>query len=354
MTEPEDRQPDRGSWDTEVLRRLGSTSVASATEPSPAVEGAVVGSGGDTPASTQPGSEPEIETGAGGSPWDSRQARRLARRDGTRPWRRRVAVLTGVFRSDDEPERRTEAVTRCQTAVSTGRRVAVVAAHGGAGASTLTVGLGLVLATIRNDFVAVLAGRSDRQVLQHRLGCKQPSSARAVRDLLVAHRSDPNVASLEHLAVPDAPGLRAVTSSDDPAVVTDSADHLSRRHAVTLVDVGPQTDHPVIGSAHGVVVVGRLSLDGVALVHEVLGELVRRVPAARLQVVLNQTGTDSGVTLPVAQKLLGSYGVPVSALPPDLHLATGTTVSLSLLSGPATVALTEVAAQALDIVSARS
>jgi MinD-like ATPase involved in chromosome partitioning or flagellar assembly len=290
----------------------------------------------------------------GVSPWQSRQARRLAGRGGTTPWRRRLAVLAGVFRSDDEPERRTRATTRCQTAVSTGRRVAVVAAHGGAGATTVTVGLGMVLATIRNDQVSVVAGRADRQALQHRVGLDQATNTRAVRDLLVAHQSDPNVASLDHLAVPDVKGLRAATESDDHAVVTEGADHLSRRHSVTLVDVGPITDHPVLATSHGIVVVGRLSIDGVAHVHGVLGELAGRVPLRRLQVVLVESGLDTGVNLPTAQKLLKAYDVPVSSLPSDLHLATGTRVSLPQLSDPAAVALTEVAAQAFDIVTARS
>ena len=263
-------------------------------------------------------------------------------------------MLTGFFRSDDEPERLTRATTHCQTAVSTGRRVAVVAAHGGAGATTVAVGLGMVLATIRNDSLAVVAGRADRQALQHRVGLDQPTSTRAVRDLLVAHQSDPNVAPLDHFAVPAVKGLRAATESDDPAVVTEGADHLSRRHAVTLVDVGPVTDHPVLGASHGIVVVGRLSIDGVAHVYGVLGELAAGVQLRRVQVVLVESGLDTGVNLMAAQKLLMPYDVPVAVLPSDLHLATGTRISLPLLSAPAAVALTEIAAQALDIVTARS
>jgi MinD-like ATPase involved in chromosome partitioning or flagellar assembly len=211
-----------------------------------------------------------------------------------------------------------------------------------------------VLAGIRNDAVAVLAGRPDRQALQHRLGCAQPTSTQEVRDLLVAHQSDPNVASLEHLAVPGAAGLRAVTASEDPDVVASCADHLSRRHAVTLVDVGTRTDHPAVASSHGVVVVGRLSLDGVAQVHEALGELANRVPAQRLQVVLVESGVDTGLSVAAAEKLLEPRGVPVDTLPLDLHLATGVQVSVPHLSDQAAVALTEVAARMLDIVTTRA
>jgi MinD-like ATPase involved in chromosome partitioning or flagellar assembly len=154
--------------------------------------------------------------------------------------------------------------------------------------------------------------------------------------------------------VPGAPGLRAVTASDDRDVVASCADHLSRRHAVTLVDAGTRTDHPALGSAHGIVVVGRLSLDGVAQVHQALGDLTQRVPRQRLQVVLVATGMDTGLTLAAAEKLLETRGVPVDALPLDLHLATGVRVSVPHLSDPTTVALTEIAARALDIVTART
>jgi MinD-like ATPase involved in chromosome partitioning or flagellar assembly len=331
----------RGAWDTDVLRRLG-----------PAVSRPAAEADAPPETSEEPPAEPDSRP-ARESPWESRPARRLAKRSGTGPWRRRLAVLSGVLRSDDEPDRRTEDTARCQTAVSTGRRVAVLAAHGGAGATTLTAGLGMMLAAVRSDYVAVLAGRPDRQVLQRRLGCEQPSSMRAARDLLVAHQVDPNVASLDHLAVPGRTRLRAVTQSDDADVVVHGADHLSRLHAVTLVDVGPVTDHPVLDNAHGVVVVGRLSVDGVAQVHQVLGELADRVPLRRLQVVLVETGVDSGVPLAVAHTLLEAYDVAVSALPSDRHLATGTTISLALLSDAAAGALTEIAAHALDIVTAR-
>ena len=351
MTDPRSTPHDTASWDTEVLRRLGPGARQDAPD---AADGAAGDETTSKESTVPPGTDPpDTDTDTATTPWESRQARRLAGRSATTPWQRRVAALSGVFRSDDEPERRTRATARCQTAVSTGRRVGVVAAHGGAGATTVTAGLGLVLAGIRNDSVAVLAGGPDRQVLQHRLGCDRPSSTSAVRDLLVAHQSDPNVASLEHLAVPGAPGLRAVTDSEDRGVVADCADHLSRRHAITLVDAGTRTDHPALGSAHGVVVVGRLSLDGVAQVHQTIGELTRRVPAQRLQVVLVATGVDTGLSVATAEKLLERRGVPVDTLPLDLHLATGVQVSVAHLSDPAAIALTEVAARALDIVTAR-
>lgn len=365
MTEPE-RTPRGGvSWDSEMLRRLGpSSKPAHRKDPQSPSGNGIAAAPPEAASAAAPRSTHEVASGiapagdaeadGGASPWDSRPARRLASRSGTPPWRRRLGLLSGVFTSDDEPDRRTRATTRCQTAVSTGRRVAIVAAHGGGGATSLTVGLGMMLAAIRNDSVAVLAGRADRQVLQRRLGCEQPTSTVTVRDLLVAHQSDPNVASLDHLAVPGVKGLRAVTQSEDPIVVTECADHLSRRHAVTLVDVGSETRHPVLTTAHGVVVVGRLSLDGVAQVHSVLGELRGQVPARRLQVVLVDTGLETGVTVPTAEKLLAGYDVPTDVLPADLHLLSGTRISPSLLSEPAAVALTEIAARALDIVTARA
>lgn len=260
-------------------------------------------------------------------------------------------VLHGIVGSDDTPERLTQATTRCQTAVSTGRRVSVVAAHGGAGASTLTAGLGMVLARIRNDSVAVIAGREDRQLLQHRLGCTEPTSAHAVRELLIAHQSDPNVASLDHLAVPGVPGLRAVTQTEDPAVVLDAAYHLSRRHAVTLVDTGPLVDHPAVVSAHGVLLVGRLSLDGVALVHHALRELAQRLALHRVLVVLVEGG-DTGLSGAAAAKLLAAYDVPTVVLPADRHLASGSRISVRLLSDRTGLALTEIAAQTLGVVTA--
>lgn len=131
-----------GSWDTEVLRRLVPSEPAS---PSPG-GGRHVQSDSPVqpvepvPAERQKPTDPVQPAETGASPWDSRLARRLAHRHGTPPWRRRLRVLAGVVRSDDGPERRTRATAQCQTAVSTGRRVAVVSAHGGAGGTTLTVG----------------------------------------------------------------------------------------------------------------------------------------------------------------------------------------------------------------------
>jgi hypothetical protein len=89
-------------------------------------------------------------------------------------------------------------------------------------------------------------------------------------------------------------------------------------------------------------------------VHQALGDLVARVPADRLQVVLVATGTDTGLSVAAAEKLLETRGAPVDTLPLDLHLAAGVQVSVAHLSDPTTIALTEVAARALDIVTART
>ncbi|MET0695689.1 MAG: hypothetical protein ABWY56_17280 [Propionibacteriaceae bacterium] len=377
MSPAEESQP---AWDSAVLHRLRSVPAPTAVADTP-VEDAVPAATGATvarraspdtrptpdpspraPSGAASGSDPDPSAGdataAGaethGSVWDSPQARQLGARYATRSWRRALTTFTGISRSDTTPDRWTETVTQCQTAISTGRRVAVVAAHGGAGASTLTVVVGLLLANLRRDSVAVLAGRPDRQVLQHRLGCREAASAVEVRDLLAAHPGNPTAVSLVNLRVPDTTCLRAVTDSDDPDVVAEVADQLSRRHAVTLIDAGPTTRHPVLASAHGVLVVGRLSIEGVAQVGDVLTELSDRMPLSRLQVVLVDTGVDSGLTERTARRLLEPWAVPVSVLPADRHVASGARISLSLLSDRSKVAVAEIAALALGLATGRA
>ncbi len=95
-------------------------------------------------------------------------------------------------------------------------------------------------------------------------------------------------------------------------------------------------------------------LDGVALVDHLLGEFAGRIPSRRLQVVLVHNGRDTGITMATARKLLDAHNVPMAELPADVHLATGARVSLPLLSDAVALALTEIAAQTLEIVTAPS
>ncbi|MGL4172682.1 MAG: MinD/ParA family ATP-binding protein [Actinomycetota bacterium] len=357
------------SWDTGVLRRLNPEVLEETVAP-PQNPASHQGAGIPAPAPAptpwhedpaqhaqtfQPSvhvrSSPEERIEESPSPWQSRQAHRLAARSGTPRWQRYIESMTGIFRTDDKPERLTTATTRAQMAVSTGRRVAVLAAHGGAGATTLTAGLGMTLARIRNDTTAVIAARPDRQLLHNRLGLVSGVSAREVRDRLIAYQANPHAATLHDLAVPGCAGLFAITQADDADIVTEAAAHLSRRHAVTLLDVGTMIEHPAVSDAHAIFVTGRMSLDGVAQVHQTIHDLRKSVVPQRIHVVLIGTTTRTGVSFGVAHKLLEGGEVPISELPVDLHLATGTPVSLSLLSVPAAVALTEIAAHTLTIVT---
>jgi hypothetical protein len=95
------------------------------------------------------------------------------------------------------------------------------------------------------------------------------------------------------------------------------------------------------------------SFDGVAQVADVLTELGDRMPLSRQQVVLVDTGVDSGLPQRTARRLLAPYAVPVSVLPADRHVAAGARVSLALLSDRSKVAVAEIAALALGVATGR-
>jgi MinD-like ATPase involved in chromosome partitioning or flagellar assembly len=190
-------------------------------------------------------------------------------------WRRTVYRATGGLVRVGESAanlRRRDLISRIKTPVAGGHhRIAVLSLKGGVGKTTVTVGLGATLASLRGDRVIAVDGNPDRGTLSDKVRVQTPAT---IRDLLneramVGRYADVRAftsqmpSRLEILASDRDPGVSVAFSADDYRAVVGV---LERYYSICITDCGTGLLHSAMAGilelADQIVLVSSPSVDG--------------------------------------------------------------------------------------------
>jgi MinD-like ATPase involved in chromosome partitioning or flagellar assembly len=277
-------------------------------------------------------------------------------------WRRVLhAAGGGRVATGDSAAGRTlrDREARVRRVLAAPHRIAVVSLKGGVGKTTVTACVGLAMAELRGDRVAVLDADPDAGTLADRL---TGESTVSVRDLAVhAHevRALPDLDRFTSLSG----RLQVLASDQDPA--RDDAvgriDHdraaavLARFCDVVITDSGPGVAHPVVAgtlaAADSLVVVGSPTVDGAGRAARTLDVLRAHGWAELVQrsvVVLSGAPAHPRSDIDALRERLRPRCRALVDLPHDPHLAAGGRIRLAALRPPAAAAVLEVAALLAD------
>jgi len=210
------------------------------------------------------------------------RARRLLRSRPATPWPAQLAAGIGrLFRGDDFPDLIAEAAHGAQAPVTTGRRLAVVGARGGAGKSTITALLALSWAALRQDTIAAIDAGAAPGTLGLRLGVPDAPAADDVVSALPPRVTDatalPQMFAVPRTGLLTAAGRRRDDSPAEPLL--ESLSRMLARHcAITLFDAPTGLDSKAsrwcIGHAHAILFVTPATVAGI----EAARTFVQRTP----------------------------------------------------------------------------
>src|ERR1700761_789967 len=190
-------------------------------------------------------------------------------------WRRTVYRASGgLIHIGESPAsmRRRDLVGRIRTPVADGHhRVAVLSLKGGVGKTTVTVGLGSTLASLRGDRVIAVDGNPDRGTLSDKVRLETSAT---IRDLLneratvgryadVREFTSQTSSRLEILASDRDPGVSIAFSADDYRAVAGVLEHY---YSICITDCGTGLLHSAMAGilelADQIVLVSSPSVDG--------------------------------------------------------------------------------------------
>jgi MinD-like ATPase involved in chromosome partitioning or flagellar assembly len=190
-------------------------------------------------------------------------------------WRRTVYRASGGLIHVGESVasmRRRDLIDRVRTPVDGGHhRVAVLSLKGGVGKTTVTVGLGSTLASLRGDRVIAVDGNPDRGTLSDKVRLQTSAT---IRDLLTERARVRRYADvraftsqapsrLEILASDRDPGVSVAFSADDYRAVVGVLEHF---YSICLTDCGTGLLHSAMAGilelADQIVLVSSPSVDG--------------------------------------------------------------------------------------------
>lgn len=304
----------------------------------------------------RPGTEPVAPQSPGGSPDpaildpDSLLAPRPT------GWR---AVARGERRPGAAELLEQERIGRIRRPLAGTQRVAVVSLKGGVGKTTVTAGLGLVLAQYRGDRVIAVDADPAVGTLADRL---TGETGRTIRDLLAAL---PGVDSwtavssftslagrLQVLASEQDPGPGAGLTRIDYRRVDDV---LGRFFTVVLTDSGTGMLHPAMSGtlqvADSLIVVGSPTVDAAARAGQTIEWLVAhgcRWLVERAIVVLSGDRSSPQVDTGQVREYFAQRCRAVVDVPADPHLTAGGRIHLDRLRPATRAAFTELAALVVD------
>jgi MinD-like ATPase involved in chromosome partitioning or flagellar assembly len=271
-----------------------------------------------------------------------------ARPDGG--WRRTVYRATGGLVRIGESSasmRRRDLVNRIRTPVAGGHhRVAVLSLKGGVGKTTVTVGLGATLASLRGDRVIAVDGNPDRGTLSDKVRLETSAT---IRDLLneramVSRYADVRAftsqasSRLEILASDRDPGVSVAFSADDYRAVVGVLEHY---YSICITDCGTGLLHSAMAGilelADQIVLVSSPSVDGARSASATLdwleahryGDLVRGGVVVLSAVRRNSKST---VDLDRLEQHFAARCRAVLRVPYDPHLEEGAEVELDYLN----------------------
>ncbi len=281
-------------------------------------------------------------------------------------WRRAIFEVTGgLVRAPESAaeRRRRELTARARTPVTGGHhRVAVLSLKGGVGKTTITVGLGATLASLRGDRVIAVDANPDRGTLSDKLRLE---TAATVRDLLNERDQIHRYADVRAYTTQAASRLEVLASDRDPTVSVafseqdyrDVSRVLEHYYSICLTDCGTGLLHSamtgVLRLADQIVLVSSPSVDGARSASATLdwlqahgrGDLVRH--AVVVLAVIRPRGR-SAVDLERLEQHFAARCRAVVRVPYDPHLDEGAEVELGRLNGATADAYLTLAAEVGD------
>jgi MinD-like ATPase involved in chromosome partitioning or flagellar assembly len=265
-------------------------------------------------------------------------------------WRRTVYRATGglVYIGESPASmRHRDLVRRIRTPVAGGHhRVAVLSLKGGVGKTTVTVGLGSTLASLRGDRVIAVDGNPDRGTLSDKVRLETSAT---IRDLLneramVGRYADVRAftsqtpSRLEILASDRDPGVSIAFSADDYRAVAGVLEHY---YSICITDCGTGLLHSAMAGilelADQIVLVSSPSVDGARSASATLdwleahnyGDLVRGGVVVLSAI---RRKSKSTVDLDRLEQHFAARCRAVVRVPYDPHLEEGAEVELDYLN----------------------
>jgi MinD-like ATPase involved in chromosome partitioning or flagellar assembly len=265
-------------------------------------------------------------------------------------WRHRVFRMTGgLLRLSESVAdiRRHDLINRVRTPVAAGHhRVAVLSLKGGVGKTTIAVGLGATLATLRGDRIVAVDANPDRGTLSDKVRLE---TAATIRDLLNERDQIRRYADIRAFTTQAPSRLEVLASDRDPAVSVafsaedycDAALVLEHFYSICLTDCGTGLLHSamsgVLGLADQIVVASSPSVDGARSASATLDWLEAHGYEDLVSngiVVLSaiRPKSKSTVDLDRLEQHFAARCRAVARIPYDPHLEEGAEVELELLT----------------------
>jgi MinD-like ATPase involved in chromosome partitioning or flagellar assembly len=265
-------------------------------------------------------------------------------------WRRTVYRASGgLIRVGESAAslRRRDLEDRVRAPIAGGHyRVAVLSLKGGVGKTTVTVGLGSTLASLRGDRVVAVDGNPDRGTLSDKVRLQTSAT---IRDLLtnraIVHRyadvrafTSQAPSRLEILASDRDPGVSVAFSADDYRAVIGVLEHF---YSICLTDCGTGLLHSAMAGilelADQIVLVSSPSVDGARSASATLdwldahdyGDLVRSGVVVLSAI---RRKSKSTVDLNRLEQHFAARCRAVVRVPYDPHLEEGAEVELEMLN----------------------
>ncbi|MBY6367357.1 MinD/ParA family ATP-binding protein [Rhodococcoides corynebacterioides] len=275
-------------------------------------------------------------------------------------WRRAVDTMLGRRASAAEVRRRNlrERITQ---PVSGDYRIALLSLKGGVGKTTVTVGLGSVLASMRGDNVVAVDANPDFGTLGERVPRQTTST---VRDLLAARPWIRSYADIRLHTSQSSSRLEVVAGERDPAASEAFTDRdyravvetLCTHYGIVLTDCGTGIMHSamdgVLSLAHALVLVSSPAVDGARSAAATLDWLglhgyAHLVERTVVVVSANRPGAAS-IDMDELKRHFLARCRAVVVIPFDEHLAEGSVVELDRLRPRTRDAFVELAAMMAD------
>jgi MinD-like ATPase involved in chromosome partitioning or flagellar assembly len=281
-------------------------------------------------------------------------------------WRRTLYRATGgLVHIGESPAsmRHRDLVGRVRTPVADGHhRVAVLSLKGGVGKTTVTVGLGATLASLRGDRVIAVDANPDRGTLSDKVRLETPATIRDLLDerAMIGRYADVRAftsqssSRLEILASDRDPGVSVAFSADDYRAVVGVLEHY---YSICITDCGTGLLHSAMAGilelADQVVLVSSPSVDGARSASATLdwldahayGDLVRGGVVVLSAV---RRKSKSTVDLDRLEQHFAARCRAVVRVPYDPHLEEGAEVELDYLGAETAEAYLTLAALVAD------
>ncbi|PZT75189.1 MULTISPECIES: MinD/ParA family ATP-binding protein [unclassified Streptomyces] len=246
-----------------------------------------------------------------------------------------------------------------QRPVTTGRQIAVTSIRGGAGKTTVTALLGTTYAHYRQDPVLLVEADPALGSLPLRLGAASLRWTTAdLADIVAPQMSLLDITGYL-VQLPDnawlLPGSQGRIGAMVDTVTYERVMVALRRYfGVTVVDcetLPAEVARAALSAAQARVLAAPATLDGVAGTYAVL-EWLRSLPPHVIEgtvVALSVMSPRPGIDVEAAAERLATTGARVHVLPHDRHLAAGGRLRTDLLSRPARLAATHLAAEVFEL-----